>query len=108
MLRYSVKPRTRKYVKAYGFLSFARNRSDKCGEKVIGYCYKNRIRCCKSCFQKKVHKTAEATRQLIVNKYWKKVGNQNLYLMRIQKMLKKQLFCQRKDRKILNELREVL
>ena len=29
MTRYFVKPRTRKYVKEYGFLSFARNLSGK-------------------------------------------------------------------------------
>ena len=30
MTRYSIEPRTRKYVKVYGFLSFARNLSNKC------------------------------------------------------------------------------
>ena len=29
MMRYSIKPRTRKCVKIYGFLTFARNLSDK-------------------------------------------------------------------------------
>ena len=29
MTRYSTEPRTRKYVKGYGFLSFPRNRSNK-------------------------------------------------------------------------------
>ena len=29
MMRYSIKPRTRKCVKRYGFLTFARNLSDK-------------------------------------------------------------------------------
>ena len=30
MTSYSIEPRTRKYVKNYGFLSFARNLSNKC------------------------------------------------------------------------------
>ena len=34
MTRYSVEPRTRKYVKGYGFLSFARNLSNKYGKEL--------------------------------------------------------------------------
>ena len=33
MTRYSIESRARKYVKRYGFLSFARNLSNKCGNK---------------------------------------------------------------------------
>ena len=33
MTRYSIEPITRKYVKGYLFLSFARNLSDKYGKK---------------------------------------------------------------------------
>ena len=32
MIHYSTEPRARKYVKGYGFLSFARNLFDKYGE----------------------------------------------------------------------------
>ena len=35
MMRYSIKPRTRKYVKGYGFLSFSRNQSEKYGKKLL-------------------------------------------------------------------------
>ena len=77
-------------------------------KKLLDTAAKTELDAAKAASKKEVHKTAEVKRQLIENKYWKNVGNQNLYLMRIQKMLKKQLFCQRKDRKILNELREVL
>ena len=52
MTRYSIKPRTRKYIKGYRFLSFARNLSDKYGKKIIGYCYYNRTKCSKSCLKK--------------------------------------------------------
>ena len=31
MMRYSAEPRFRKYAKGYGFLSFAKNFSYKCG-----------------------------------------------------------------------------
>ena len=34
-MRYSLKPKYRKYVQGYGFLSFARKFGDKYGEKLI-------------------------------------------------------------------------
>ena len=34
-MRCSTKPKYRKYVKVYGFLSFARNFADKYGKKVM-------------------------------------------------------------------------
>ena len=52
MSRYSIEPRTRKYVKAYGFLSFARNLSDKCGKKVMRYCYKRELDAAKAASKK--------------------------------------------------------
>ena len=35
MDHYSIEPRTRKYVKGYGFLSFARNLSKKCRKQLL-------------------------------------------------------------------------
>ena len=35
MARYSTEPKTRKYVEGYGFLSFARNLSNRCGKKLL-------------------------------------------------------------------------
>ena len=35
-MRYSLEPNYRKYVKSYGFLSFARKFRDKYGKKLIG------------------------------------------------------------------------
>ena len=35
MMRYSTEPRFRKYVKGYGFLSFARNFGNKYGKKLM-------------------------------------------------------------------------
>ena len=34
-MRYSIEPRERRYIKAYGFLSFARNFGNKYGKKLI-------------------------------------------------------------------------
>ena len=33
-MRYSIKPRERRYVKGYGFMSFARNFNDKYGKSL--------------------------------------------------------------------------
>ena len=35
MTRYSIQPRTSKYVKEYGFLLFARNLSNKYGKQLL-------------------------------------------------------------------------
>ena len=35
MARYSIEPRTRKYVKGYGFLSFGRNLYKKYGRQLL-------------------------------------------------------------------------
>ena len=45
------------------------------------------------------HKTFEATGELLENKIFEKIVKPNLYLKRIQEMLRKQLFHQRKDKK---------
>ena len=34
-MRYSIEPRERRYVKGYGFLSFARNFGNKYGKKLM-------------------------------------------------------------------------
>ena len=53
-MRYLVEPKYRKYVKGYGFLTFARKFGDKYGKnygkKINGYCNENRNRCFKNCF----------------------------------------------------------
>ena len=63
-MRYSIEPRTRKYVKGYGFLLFARNLSNR---------YKNQLLntgsgVLKATSKKVVHKAAEATGEFIGNK----------------------------------------
>ena len=42
-MRYSIEPRFRKYVKGYGFLSFARKSGDKYGKKLMNRATKTRI-----------------------------------------------------------------
>ena len=53
-MRYSTEPRFRKYVKGYGFLSFARKFGDKYGKKLMDTA-------AKTASKRVVQKTAEAT-----------------------------------------------
>ena len=66
-MRYSTQPKFRKYVKGYGFLSFARKCGDKCGKNVIDTAPKTGIDAAKSASKRVVQKTAEATGDLIGN-----------------------------------------
>ena len=62
-MRYSIEPRERRYVKGYGFLSFARNigthaakaaknMSNKYSQKLVDTAKQNCNRCYKDCFKK--------------------------------------------------------
>ena len=46
----STEPKFRKYVKGYGFLSFARKFSNKYDKKLMDTATKTRDGCCKNCF----------------------------------------------------------
>ena len=69
-MRYSTQAKFRKYVKGYGFLSFARN---KYGKKLINTATKMGIDAAKSASKRVVQKTAEATGDLIGNKIADKI-----------------------------------
>ena len=53
-MRYSTEPRYRKYVKGYGFLSFARTFGDKYGKKLMDAATKTRIDAAKTAFKRVV------------------------------------------------------
>ena len=67
-MRYSTEPKFRKYVKRYGFLSFARKVGDKYGKNLIDTATKTGIDGAKTASKRLVQKTAEATGDLIGNK----------------------------------------
>ena len=48
-MRYSTEPRFRKYVKGYGFLSFAKNFGNKYGKKLMDTATKTGIDTSKNC-----------------------------------------------------------
>ena len=67
-MRYSIEPRFRKYVKGYGFLSFAKKLGNKCGKKLMDTATKTGIDAPKTVLKRVVQKTAEATGDLIGKK----------------------------------------
>ena len=67
-MKHSTEPRFRKYIKGYVFLSFARKFRDKYGKKLMDTATKTGIGAAKTASKKIVHKTAEATKDLIGNK----------------------------------------
>ena len=72
-MRYSIQPKFRKYVKGYGFLSFARKVNDKYGKKLIDAATKTGIDAAKTTSKRIVQKTAEATGDLFGNKIADKI-----------------------------------
>ena len=72
-MRYSAEPNYRKYVKGYGFLSFARKSGHKYGKKLIGTAAKTGIFAAKTVSKRVVQKMAEATGDLIGHKIADKI-----------------------------------
>ena len=72
-MRYSTEPRFRKYVKGYGFLSFARKFGNKYGKKLMDTATKTATDAAKTASERVVQKTAEATGDLIGNKIADKI-----------------------------------
>ena len=77
-MRYSTEPRERRYVKGYGFLSFAKNigknLSNKYGQKLVDSAKKSATDALKTeQFKRAIPKTAEATGHLIGKKIADKI-----------------------------------
>ena len=70
-MRYSVEPKLRKYIKGYGFLSFARRFGNKYGKNLMDTATKIGIDAAKTASKRVVQKTAKATGDLIGNE----IGN---------------------------------
>ena len=74
-MRYSTEPRFRKFVKVYGFLSFARQFSDNYGKELMDTATKTGVGAAKTASKRVVQKTAEATGDLIGNKTADKIAS---------------------------------
>ena len=72
-MRYSIEPKFRKYVKGYGFLSFAKKFGNKYGKKLMDTATKTGIDAAKTASKRVVQKTAGATGDLIGNKIADKI-----------------------------------
>ena len=62
-MRYSTEPRFRKYVKGYGFLSFAKNFGDKHGKKLMDTASKTGIDAGKTASKRVVQKNGRSNRR---------------------------------------------
>ena len=131
-MRYSIEIRERRYVKGYGFMSFARNFGNKYGKKLMNTATKTGTNF-NSKYGKKltdaaiktgkdfatiagkkiVHKTAEATGDLIGNEIAdkitsasKKSQNEEIQSNEVNNEIPKERYISLKERqKIINELR---
>ena len=74
---YSAEPRDRIYVKGYGFLSFAKNMSNKYGKNLVDTAKKCATDAIKTASKRAIQKTAEATGDLIVSKIANKTTNRS-------------------------------
>ena len=72
-MRYSIDPKYRKYIKGYGFLSFARIFGDKYGKKLMNTATKTGIDAAKTASKRVVQKAAKTTGDLIGNKIADKI-----------------------------------
>ena len=108
MTRYSMEPRTSKYVKGYGFLSFARNLSNKYGKQSFDTATKTGLNAVKTAFKKVVHKAAEATGEFIGNKIADKILKPKPLLAKTSTNVEEKVIAPEKRQEILNKLRHVL
>ena len=76
-MRYSIEPRQRRYVKGYGFLSFAKNigknLNNKYGQKLVDTAKKSATDALITASKRAIQKTAEATGDLAGNKIAEKI-----------------------------------
>ena len=72
-MRYSIEPRERRYVKGYGFMSFARKFKDKYIKSLMDKGIDVSKKFAKTAGKKILKKTAEATGDLIGNKIADKI-----------------------------------
>ena len=110
-MRYSIERRERRYVKDYGFLSFAknigRNLSNKYGQKLVDTAKKSAADSLKIASKRAIQKIAESTGNLVGNKIADKITSISKKIQQVnhtQKRLamkKRDTYLHKKDKKIL-------
>ena len=103
-MRYSIEPRERRYVKGYGFMSFARNFIDKYGKSLMNASKKF----AKTAGKEILKETAKATGDLIGNKIADKITAKPHNKDEVNNGIPKERYISPKERqKIIDELRLV-
>ena len=102
MTRYSIEPRKRKYVKGYGYLSFARNLS------IMVAAIKTGLEDLKAAIKKVTHKAAESTAEFIRSKIADRIVKSKLVSYDNLKNVEEIIIPTEKREEILDELRQVL
>ena len=112
-MHYSIEPRERRYVKGYYLLSFARNFGNKYGKMLMNAAIKTGKDFATIAGKKIVHKSAEATGDLIGNKIAdkitsasKKSQNEEIQSDEVNNEIPKERYISPKERrKIIDELK---
>ena len=103
-MRYSIEPRERRFIKGYGFMSFARNFSDKYSKSLMDKGIDVSKKFAKTAGKKILRKTAKATGDLIGNKIADEItsaSKNHIQMKLIMKYQKKDIFPLKKDKKLL-------
>ena len=99
-MRYSIEPKERRFVKGYGFMSFARNFSDKYSQSLMDKGVDVSKTFAKTAGKKILKETAKATGDLIGNKIADKItsASKNHMMQLIMKYQKKDIFLLKTDK----------
>ena len=107
-MRYSIEPRERRYVKGYGFMSFARNFSDKYSKSLMDKGIDLSKTFAKTAGKKILKETAKATGDLIGNKIADKITSASKKSQPdevINGMPKERYISPKERQKIIDELK---
>ena len=108
-MRYSIEPRERRYVKGYGFLSFARNFSDRYSKSLMDKGIDVSKKFAKTAGKKILKKTAKATGDLIGTKIADKITakpSKNSQSDEVNNEIPKERYISPKERqKLIDELK---
>ena len=116
-MRYSIEPKYRRYVKGYGFLSFAKNigknLSNKYGQNLVDIDKKSATDALKTASKRAIQRTAEATGHVVGNNIADKITSISKkkktsckttscsQIKQIMKYRKKDIYIHKKDNKLL-------
>ena len=107
-MRYSIEPRERRFVKGYGFMSFAKNFSDKYSKSLMDKGIDVSKTFAETACKKILKETAKATGDLIGNKIADKItiASKKSQSDEVNNEIPKERYVSPKERqKIINELK---